>query len=153
MKDNFDTILYIIIALIAFVISAIGKKKKKPEPSENDQSVFNTLINDEIPVYKEFEKIFNIQDAVVEKEPVTKPQSKNIEKIHIPEGRARLIEKNSLLTKSYVSSVHVQENNEIFNHAITNNDLTHDDETEKNIEEFDLRNAIVYSEILNRKKY
>ena len=29
MDDNFDSLIYIIITIVAFVISALGKKKKK----------------------------------------------------------------------------------------------------------------------------
>ncbi|OFX88384.1 MAG: hypothetical protein A2W99_07890 [Bacteroidetes bacterium GWF2_33_16] len=153
MGDNFDTILYIIIGLVAFVISAIGKKKKAPIQSQRAENPFAELDMDaELPIFKSFEDLLN--DQVRVEKPVFQKvaEDKEVKKI-VQEGRSPFIEKNSLLTKKYIKHTLGNQQNEDSSSPISDSDLTKAEQEVYNVEEFDLKQAVINSEILNRKQY
>lgn len=152
MDDSFSTILYIIIAIVAFVISAIGKKKKAPiQSSPVDQSFNETGIDSELPFFRNLEELLTEQ---VEEKPTFHRVKEVVEaKKDVQEGRSPFIESNSPLTSKYLiqNMQRMKENDD--SNPIYNDDLTKMDPEESTMEEFDLKQAIISSEILNRKQY
>ena len=156
MDDIFDNLIYIVITIVAFGISALGKKKKKDaqkkaavstsnethvEPKEKPfLSNLEQLLNDEIHFTdknikqeNEFEQI--IED-VEEKEDVVDfvPPKMHDDKKDTP------------------NSIEYEDIGNISSSSITDKDITKEEE-EVVLEDFNLKDAIIYSEILNRKEY
>jgi len=152
MDDSFSTILYIIIAIVAFVISAIGKKKKAPVQSSQEDRPFNEPgIDSELPFFRNLEELLNEQ---AEEKPVVHRIQKVPEpKREVQEGRSPFIESNSPLTSKYMMENNQRMKEEDISNPIYNDDLTKTDSEESTLDEFDLKQAIISSEILNRKQY
>jgi hypothetical protein len=155
MDDIFDNLIYIVIALVTFGISALGKKKKKQQRQisksaenntpEEKQSPFGfdleRLIKEKIGVEDQYEQEY---DVPTEKESVVENIEKPLD--FVPEYM--LDNKEDVpYSIEYDDSVGIKD-------AISDTDLTQTAVTENTIlEDFDLQEAIIYSEILNRKEY
>jgi hypothetical protein len=152
MDDSFSTILYIIIAIVAFVISAIGKKKKAPVQSSQEDRQFNEPeLDSELPFFRNLEELINEQ---ADEKPIFRRVQEAAEpKKAVQEGRSPFIESNSPLTSKYLIQNNQRMKEEDTLNPIYNDDLTKTDTEESTIEEFDLKQAVISSEILNRKQY
>jgi len=156
MEDIFDNLLYIIITIAAFAISAISKKRKQqarkqsiassPENSENKKPsyAFNIekLIKDEMG----FEDERFISDIEHEEE-VTNDT--------FVEEPIDTVPKHLLDDKEDVPySIEYDESELITNSSISDNDITDEDISDVSVlDDFNLESAIIYSEIINRKEY
>ena len=149
MEDNLDTILYIIIALVAFVISAIGKKKKPAgQPGQSTQPFFGTSIDSDNPFISELEELLQDNSYKIAKsnEALESIKMKNDE-------QSSLIEKESFLTKEYNSKNRGSISDNRYDNPIKENEITESETNGSVSNEFDLKQAVIYSEILNRIEY
>lgn len=157
MEDFFDNLIFIIITIVAFAISALGKKKKKQpqvppvrasaekQPEEGKRTIFTNLeqlLREEIglenkDLYEDYEDDeVNKQEEVVEQPLDTVP----------PEML------DDIPDTPY--SIEYDNKDLINEESISDSDLTHEEVLSENEdEEFDLEKAVIYSEILNRKEY
>lgn len=155
MEDYFDTILYIVIALITLAASFLGKKKKQSaSPGQVSHPFDESELNVETPFFRSLEDIINEQMGIAEPRTTTvKTDTEKIAKPVIQEGRSPLVEDNSPLTRSMAQPKREKIKNNEFSSPILDNDLTKPEEEESITDEFDIRQAIISSEILNRKQY
>jgi hypothetical protein len=155
MDDIFDNLIYIVIALVTFGISALGKKKKKQQKQisksaenntpEEKQSPFGfnleRLIKEELGVEDQYEQEY---EGPTEKETVVEIIEKPLD--FVPE---HMLDNKEDIPYSIEYDEHIEIKSEI-----SDSDLTQTSHDEKTIlEDFDLQKAIIYSEILNRKEY
>jgi len=130
-----EEIIYIVGTIIIFAVSLLGKKKKKKNPiiENNDTEQVEYSLND-------FEKILEREHIVEEQEiEEYKDETNKIEEEQIDN-----VPKNYHFTKDEYSKKEErkEKEKEIF-----------EDNDEDNEDGFDLKSAIVYSSILERKKY
>ena len=150
MEDIFDNILYIVIALVAFIISFLGKKKKPPVHARSVEHPFSEPeLEIEPPLFKSFEEFLNEQIEVESPAPQKPEEVKSI----LQEGRSEMIESNSPLTKNYIKQTRGRIKVDTVASALFDDDLTKSEQKEDNFEEFDLKQAVIGAEILNRKQY
>jgi hypothetical protein len=156
MEDNFDTIIYIIITIVAFAISALGKKKKKNsnQPFSNESpskpkarpflSNLEQLLKEEMGIPDQ-----NLKNEY-EFDYINEDYKQEYEK---PEEIIKNPTKETITTEDKMPySIEYEDTSEIFSNSIQNSDLTKQEE-ESIIEDFNLRDAVIYSEIINRKEY
>lgn len=154
MDDIFDNLIYIVIAIVAFAISALGKKKKRDESRIPLLSDENQEQEKAKPFFANFEQLLNeeigfpnpnIQNQYIP-EPTVDEQ---------PEAKEVLdsVPPDMLDDKEGVPySIEYDDTSEIFLNAIKDAEIT-DVEEEPIIEDFNIRDAVIYSEILNKKEY
>jgi hypothetical protein len=165
MDDIFDSLIYIIITLVAFAISVLGKKKKKSRPNtapinkeqpqqEKERPLLSNLerlLNEELGIedrqysnqYEEQEQVDQpIEEEKYEPEQITKDE---VPLDHVPPEM--LDDKEDI-----PYSIEYDDNSEIFSKSIKEEDIT-DEEQQEVLPDFNLRDAIIYSEIINRKEY
>ncbi len=157
MDDIFDNLIFIIITIVAFAISALGKKKKKQpqvppvrafgekQQEEEKRTIFpnlEQLIREEMglenkDLYEDYEDDeVNNQEEVVE-QPLDSVPPEMLD--DVPDTPYSIEYDNKDL---------------IDEESISDSDLTHEEVVAENEdEEFDLQKAVIYSEILNRKEY
>ncbi|MFC2136819.1 hypothetical protein ACFLTE_01455 [Bacteroidota bacterium] len=163
-----ETWFYVIIAIISIVVSIIGKKQKKlqqqkqrqqqqdeysksasaeREPEQPSYNKGRTDINDFFEMFKEaVNEEEEVEDTEEEYEENTEPEL--IEKEEEPEVLDSPVSELDKVTEEGISliesySYDIDESKEI-------GDLK---EQGFKLEEFDIKNAIIFSEILNRKQY
>jgi|GEM_PF-2422091 len=156
MEDIFDNLLYIIITIAAFAISAIGKKKKQQAKKQGIASQHENLRNEKPSYSLNIEKLIKdelgfedesfIRDDEVEEEVINDT---------FVEEPIDTVPKYLLDDKEDVPySIEYDESELITNSSISDNDLTNVDTTDESIlDDFNLESAIIYSEIINRKEY
>ena len=158
MDDIFDSLIYIVIAIVAFAISVLGKKKKKnlQRPPEIDPDIVNEreekpflsnleqLLNEELGIQNQnFEEDENEPEVVLEENPDVYEKEEILDSVP-PE---MLDDK-----KDTPYSIEYEDTSEVFSDSIKDTDITKE-EGNPIIEDFNLRDAIIYSEIINRKEY
>lgn len=161
MEDIFDNLLYIVIVLASFIISALGKKKKKQqrpttmskpkvtpgnsEPRATNNFNLEALLKEQMGIQEEDfyeaepeqETIFNAENNKKEEKPLDR----------VPEYM--LDDKEDISYSVEYDTKESEISDEFFNE-----DQNEEILTEKSLsEEFDLQQAVIYSEILNRKEY
>ncbi len=157
MDDFFDSLIYIIIAIVAFAISILGKKKKKdtrtvspvgnknPDQKKENPYLSNLehLLKEEIGVSNQNFQIEYSDDPVYEKEQEVEKEQEILDAVP-PE---MLDDKEDI-----PYSIEFEDTSEVFSDSIKDTDITKE---EKNpiIEDFNLRDAVIYSEIINRKEF
>ena len=160
MDDIFDSLIYIIITIVAFVISALGKKKKKnnrpnippvqratePQP-EKKRTIFpdiEQLIKEEMGLELTDNKF--VEDSIVnqyeEKEVVNEQPLDSVP----PE---MLDDKPDVPYSIEYEEMDLTKEGSILDSEISNEIV----EEENELQDFDLREAVIYSEIINRKEY
>ena len=150
MENILDNILYIVIALVAFIISLIGKKKKPPVHARSSEQPFSEPEFDtDPPLFKSFEEFLNENMGIESPAPQKPVEIKS----NLQEGRSEMIENNSPLTKNYIKQTRGRIKQDIVSDALVDDDLTKQDQEEISFEEFDLKQAVISAEILNRKEY
>lgn len=156
MEDGFGPILYIIITAVALIITALGKRRKQQQRApmiEQQESAVEDL-------FQSFEFEENKQKTTIPDKPEETTEEKQIPVsdlgMGIEEGVSALQE-SMLLTE--------QEREEIKKEMLTDDpehrtpdDLTapyltktEESELDKIMKDFDLKRAVIYSEILKRK--
>jgi len=159
MDDIFDNLIYIIITIVAFAISALGKKKKKDarrnatvptskesyeEPKEKPfLSNLEKLLNDEIGLTNQNIRQEKEFEPIIEEETIFKEKKEVLDSVP-PE---MLDDKEDI-----PYSVEYEDTKDVFSSSISDKDITKEEE-EVVLEDFNLRDAIIYSEIINRKEY
>ena len=158
MGDNFDTIIYIIITIVAFTISALGKKRKKDRNTNQSFSNESPVKPKARPFLSNLEQLLKeemgIPDQNTKNEYELDSINENYEQEYEnPEEMIENTPKETINTKDKAPySIEYEDTSEMFSDSIQNSDLTKQEE-EPIIEDFNLRDAVIYSEIINRKEY
>ena len=160
MDDIFDSLIYIIITIVAFAISILGKKKKK-----QNQTSFKSQVQ-----YDNYEKednslLPNLEKLIREQVGIQNPYSYEEQYVEREEVQDEIIQQEKpsdildvvppemLDDKEDVPySIEYDDTSEIFKSSIKDADLTIEEE-DIVLDNFDLRDAVIYSEIINRKEY
>lgn len=164
MDDIFDNLIYIIITLVAFVISALGKKKKKARPKIAPVNQEQPEQKKEKPLFSNLEKLLNEElgleeteysNQYAEKEQIDqqgeeeKYEPRQEEKTEQPLDH---VPPEMLDNKEDIPySIEFDDTSEIFSKSIQ--DADPEDEKKEELSDFNLKDAIIYSEIINRKEY
>ena len=160
MDDIFDSLIYIVIMIVAFVISYLGKKKKKQAPipgivKEQERKVehedslvpnLESLLRNELglenrDIYNDYDKyeVEQEEEVIIEaKEEIldTVPPEMLDDKPDIP------------------YSIEYDDTDSISSTSIQGSDITTEEsDSVVEIDDFDIRKAVIYSEIINRKEY
>lgn len=125
MENIFELVVFFITAVI-FIVSAITKQKKKTNQQTHTSGMDNLV-----------ESFFGITEDTVEEPQVEAEQTFN----EAPVDRTKKVVYNNKIAKETEKDVP----NKRF--------VTPSEEKEEEAIDFDLRQAIIYSEILNRKHF
>ena len=157
MDDIFDNLIYIIIMVVIFIISAIGKNKKKQaqrasvtdgDNMEKKASPFSfsnieKLIKEEMGIEDQ-----NIYNDPYENEVILEEETGVGNLDTIPNENL-----DSKKDKAY-SSIEYEDTRKVFSDFIESPDLSNEESLEESIlDDFNLQDAVIYSEIINRKEY
>jgi len=161
MDDLFDSLIYIIITLAAFVISALGKKKKKRAPRYNPANQGEPTEKKEKPFFSNLERLLNDELGISTEE--EKYPNQFEEEVELKEEPQKVKEKEKPLDfvppemlddiPDTPYSIEYDDTNEIFSKSIKDDDLAAEENDETVLDNFNLEDAVIYSEILNRKEY
>lgn len=159
MDDIFGNWVYIILLIASFVISALGKKKKKrPNPMISKPSVeperveerptsslnFEELIKEQLGIQNEYENDF-YETETEPKIDTTISQVKEKPLDRVPEYM--LDDKEDIPFSIEYDNTESEIEQEI------EHEEKEESEEKSILEGFDLQDAVIYSEILNRKEY
>jgi hypothetical protein len=156
MEDIFDSLIYIIIAIVAFAISILGKKKKK-----QNQPVFESQEGNDHSEKEEDSLLPNLEKLIREQVGIQNPYTyeehyldqEEVIQEEKPSDILDVVPPEMLDNKEDVPySIEYDDTSEIFKDAIKDADLTAEDDNEL-LENFDLRDAVIFSEIINRKEF
>jgi len=165
MEDLFDNLIYIIIVLVGFIISALGKKKKKAvqqgvtsksqtsaQPKERPfLSNMEKLLNEELGLAKE--KYENTYEEEMQEEEPESILDSPISKLDTTTDKIDSVPEEMITGKGKVPySIEYDDNSKIFKDTIKDEAITEEEKSETQ-RDFDLEDAIIYSEIINRKEY
>lgn len=156
MDDIFDNLIYIIITIVAFAISALGKKKKKDARRTSNLSNVSPVQEKQNPFFANLEQLFNeeievpnqnyqnqyIEEPIIEKTP--EPEEEKPLDFVPPEMLDDI--------EDVPYSIEYDELVDISSNSIKDAEIT-SEEDKPVIEGFNLRDAVIYSEIMNRKEY
>lgn len=158
MDDIFDSLIYIVVAIVAFAISVLGKKKKKDARTVSPVDNTNPGERKERPFLSNIEQLLNEELGI---------QNRNFDEYEY-ETEAELDEKPDVSEKEEILdsvppemmdnkedipySIEYEDVSEVFSDSIKDTDITKEEEYSI-IEDFNMRDAIIYSEIINRKEY
>jgi hypothetical protein len=160
MDDIFDSLIYIIITIVAFAISILGKKKKKQNQTsfksqvqyDNHEKEDNSLLPNLEKLIREqvgIQNPYSYEEQYVEREVV---QDEIIQQEE-PSDILDVVPPEMLDDKEDVPySIEYDDTSEIFKSSIKDTDLTIEQE-ETVLDNFDIRDAVIFSEIINRKEY
>jgi hypothetical protein len=156
MDDIFDNLIYIIITIVAFAISALGKKKKKDTRRTSNLSNVKPVQERTNPFFANLEQLFNEEIAV----PNQNYQNQYIEEVVVEKKPEPEIEQpldfvppemlDDIEDVPY--SIEYDDSEDISSSSIKDAEIT-PEEDQPVIEGFNLRDAVIYSEIMNRKEY
>jgi len=134
---DIDTIIYIVVTIVIFIASLVGNKKPKPlPPQENTEDIDYSL--------NEFEKILE------RKEEFAKAQTNRTEDIEVVQ------EEHLSVADEYKQMVEekVQKQEPFIQKKEEEPQKVQNEEVEDEADDgFDLNSAIIYSSILERKKF
>ena len=138
MKEGFSDILYLLAMVAFFIFSAVMKSRKAkknlpPQPKVGENDPWEYEQEDALP---DFEDVFHTIESNTD---IIKEEEKRVEKVFIAEQPAR----------SYESIHEVRRDREKKSTHSNEYDIP-DAESFWDEEEFDLKRAIVFSEILKR---
>ncbi len=173
MEDIFDSLIYIIIVIVGFVISALGKKRKKSaqrvipnkqsqptQPAQSSQptqqkerpflSNLEQLLNEELGIAEDkYEDVYEEEIPKKEAEPILDSPFSTLD---TTESILDSIPVESRSNEDVPFSIEYEDNNEILKNPIKAGEIMDEEESEV-LKNFDLKEAIIYSEIINRKEY
>jgi len=156
MEDNWDSLIYIIITIVAFAISILGKKKKKQTQApyksqvqyDNYEKEDNSLLPNLEKLIREqvgIQNPYSYEEQYVEQDEIIQQEK--------PSDILDVVPPEMLDDKEDVPySIEYDDTSEIFKSSIKDEDLTVEEE-ETVLDNFDLRDAVIFSEILNRKEF
>lgn len=156
MEDNWDSLIYIIITIVAFAISILGKKKKKQTQApyksqvqyDNYEKEDNSLLPNLEKLIREqvgIQNPYSYEEQYVEQEEIIQQEK--------PSDILDVVPPEMLDDKEDVPySIEYEDTSDIFKSSIKDADLTVEEE-DKVLDNFDLHDAVIFSEILNRKEY
>lgn len=156
MEDNWDSLIYIIITIVAFAISILGKKKKK-----QTQTPYKSQVQYDNHEKEDNSLLPNLEKLIREQVGIQNPYSyeeQNVEQDEIiqqekPSDILDVVPPEMFDDKEDVPySIEYEDTSDIFKSSIKDADLTVEEE-DKVLENFDLRDAVIFSEIINRKEY
>ncbi len=155
MDDIFDSLIYILITIVAFAISVLGKKKKKRPVSvqQNENNFRQTQReNSFIP---SLEKIIKQQMGIDDTNLYSEFDDTINEKYQLMDEPIDSIPKEYLDDKPDIPySIEYDNTDLIEEESIDKQDITKEElQSETILDEFDLKKAVIFSEILNRKEY
>ena len=137
MDEHLDTILYIVLTIFLLLFSIFRKKKKLSEQVAGDTDELLPQSSDDYEQNNEVKDIQNLPDLDIIKQNEHKDKETNNEKYD-------LLQKEELIRKKLQSQA--------YETRIDDSKQKEDAEVScEEIENFDLKTAIIYSEILNRK--
>lgn len=148
--EDFFNVLIVLITLIGFAISAISKsnkRKRKAQQGSQQSNFFESIFEDSQE--SDYTSVAFAEEKIPDKpeiETVSEEKNKKdtedkaLEYFNDNEGQ---------------SAFAIDEENNIYSGEIKDDieDSDYDDENDKVLEDFELRDAIIYSDILNRKNY
>lgn len=148
--ENFFNVLIVVITLIAFIISAISKSNKKKSTARQGaqqdnffESIFENGQESDYNPSEVAEEKFQSEpeiEAVSEEKEENNAQDKPLEYYNGDESQ---------------SAFAIDADNDIYSHEIKDEiqESNYDYKINEVLEDFELSDAIIYSEILNRKNY
>lgn len=152
MDDNFGNLIYFLILIVTFVISLLGKKKKKRPISVQQNGQFNRQEQTGNSFLPNLEQIIKQEMGIVDTNPYEEYNEPKIEK-EIKEEPIDTIPKEYLDDKSDAPYSIEYDNNDLIKEDSIEQQMIIEEESETILEDFDLEQAIIFSEILNRKEY
>lgn len=155
MDDIFDSLIYILITIVAFVISALGKKKKKkPVSVQQNENNFRQTQR-ENSFLPNLEKIIKQEMGINDTNLYDEYEDQMNEKYQIKDEPIDTLPEEYLDDKPNVPySIEYDNTDLIKEESIEKDDITNEEpQSESIMDEFDLRKAVIFSEILNRKEY
>ncbi|MCD4834953.1 MAG: hypothetical protein K8R31_14235 [Bacteroidales bacterium] len=158
MDDIFDSLIYIIVAIVAFAISILGKKKKKDVRTVSPVDNENSGEREERPLLSNIAQLLNeelgIQNQNFDKyEYETEAESEEKPDVYEKEEILDSVPPEMLDNKEDAPySIEYEDTSEVFSDSIKDTDISEEDKTPI-IEDFNLRDAVIYSEIINRKEF
>lgn len=157
MDDSFGNLVYIVIALVAFAISALGKKKKKQEQKANVN--IESAVNDNESSafsFNNIEKLIREEIGIKDQNSFNDPfESELIQEKTSDEEILDTVPEELLDNKTQAPySIEYADTKEVFSDFTEKSDLSKEEFDEEVIlDDFDLQKAVIYSEIINRKEY
>ena len=133
-----DDIIYIVITVVIFIASLIGNKKPKPLPPQEEEEDMNYTLN-------EFEKILERKEEFVQAQQVNDNEVVQEEHQSVTDEY-----NNETVTKQFIDN---QENIKKEKEHTVYNKPEKEESEEESEDGFDLNSAIIYSSILERKKF
>lgn len=156
MDDIFDSLIYIIITIAAFVISALGKKKKKHPNVPPIQRATEPQTEKKKTIFPDIEQLIKEEMGLETNDYVEDPfVNQGEEKIEIPKEQPldyvppEMLDDKPDIPYSIEYDEDISEKDSIKNSDISAEHM----EDESELSDFDLKEAIIYSEIINRKEY
>ena len=159
MDDFLGSLFYIIITVIVVAVSLLGKKKKKVFPGVPHEFKEDREVEEKPRFFTNLEQLLNQELGIennVPKYPFEKPKEYEQE---FEEEKEEILDKVPEKTiddkLDTLSSIEYENTDEISKDSIAQSEIkgVSDIEEDSTIEEFNLQDAIIYSEILNRKEY
>ncbi|MBU8892785.1 MAG: hypothetical protein KOO66_08395 [Bacteroidales bacterium] len=159
MDDIFDGLIYVIITIVAFAISILGKKKKKEaQRTSVNEEEFDQTEKEENSVFPELKKLIReqtgiqnqyvyekeyVEQEIIEEEIEEKPANDVLDVVppHMLDDK-----------EDEPYSIEYQDTSEKFSDPIKDSDLTQEEENAILVD-FNLQDAVIYSEIINRKEF
>lgn len=161
MDDIGGIIFYVIAAIIGIITTVRNKKKKADKPSVVSETINKEVFTDsfeeeETMVYQpipegEFENDF--WSELTAKEPIIeapKSEAKDYSFDNTMEGMFEEPMAEQFKAEGRTGVLDVSDKDDSIEEEIAKDDLTKLDQT---LKDFDLRKAIIYSEVINRKYY
>ncbi|MDA3953175.1 MAG: hypothetical protein PF485_05985 [Bacteroidales bacterium] len=157
MGDNFDSIIYIIITIVAIAVSLFGKKKKKSTNGVHPLSNENQPEPKRRPFLSNLEQLLKeeigVNDQDYQHEYDTDSINDTNKEYTMKEEVFEKQKKETIKSDDKVpSSIENEDTNKTFSNSIQDGDLTKP-EGDSILKDINLRDAVIYSEIINRKKY
>ena len=177
MEDSVGTIFYIIIMVIVLAASILKKKKgkvqkpatvsgtssdephSKPSAGQKIESLLSGFLKDQFPETAQKEDFPEIYEEEV-KEPVIEKHVKPVEPIQVKHEEGQSVFayddpttpkiETGIYKNLETSKYHIDHDSV---HSSVYEDSIEENEIGKIVEEFDLKKAIIYSEILNPKYF
>jgi len=159
MEDEVRTIIYILLTAVALIIAALGRKKKKgtqgpdkPAEEKSTTDPFSLFEYDNEQPESEFEEVE--AETVEATPPLTNVLGMTIEEgvTAFKEGAVQTEheEERLKIEMETDNSEHQPEEDLMESYGHQKKEAS---EIDNLIEEFDLKKAVIYSEIINRKKF
>lgn len=157
MDDIFDNLIYIIITVVIFIISAIGKnKKKQAQKATGITEGTNNEKKDSPFSFSNIERLIKEEMGIEDQNKYNDPYENEVIEEKTGEEVLETVFKEKLDSKKdrAYSSIEYENTRDVFSSSIESSDLSNEESLEESIlDDFNLQDAVIYSEIINRKEY